>query len=297
MENPIVQVASEVAFPSPAVRQADSDEQLIQLWLHGRGEGTRTVYQGDSDAFLAFVAKPLHQITLGDIQAFADELGQRGLRPATRNRKLSVVKSLFAFGHKIGYLTFDVARPVRAVKEKDRLVERILDEGQVQRMLALESHPRNHVLLTLLYAAGLRVSELCLLKWSDLQSRDGAGGQITVFGKGQKTRHILLPVAVWTKLLTLRGDAPDDAPVFRSRKKGHLGPAQVWRIVRNAAVRAGIEKEVSCHWLRHAHASHSLDRGAAISLVQATLGHSSVATTGRYLHARPNDSSANYLGL
>lgn len=297
MDNAIVQVAQPISCSQPAVRQAETDEQLIQLWLHGRGKGTTTVYRSDIDAFLAFAAKPLHQITLGHVQAFADELEQRGLRPATRNRKLSVVKSLFAFGHKIGYLTFDVARPVRAVKEKDRLVERILDEGQVQRMLALESHPRNHVLLTLLYAAGLRVSELCLLKWSDLQSRDGAGGQITVFGKGQKTRHILLPLTVWTKLLSLRAAAPDAAPVFRSRKKGHLCPAQVWRIVRKAAVRAGIEKEVSCHWLRHAHASHSLDRGAAISLVQATLGHSSVASTGRYLHARPNDSSANYLRL
>ena len=68
----------------------------------------------------------------------------------------------------------------------------------------------------------------------------------------------------------------------------------VWRIVRKAAKRAGIEKAVSCHWLRHAHASHALDRGAPIHLVQATLGHSSIQTTGRYLHARPTDSSSRY---
>lgn len=71
--------------------------------------------------------------------------------------------------------------------------------------------------------------------------------------------------------------------------------AQVWRIVRRAAKRAGIDKEVSCHWLRHAHASHALDRGAPIHLVQATLGHSSISTTGRYLHARPTESSSSYL--
>jgi integrase/recombinase XerD len=69
------------------------------------------------------------------------------------------------------------------------------------------------------------------------------------------------------------------------------------RIVRSAARRVGIEANVSPHWLRHAHASHSLDRGAPIHLVQATLGHASVATTGRYLHARPQDSSARYLDL
>jgi integrase/recombinase XerD len=104
-------------------------------------------------------------------------------------------------------------------------------------------------------------------------------------------------VSVWNKLAALRGEVGEDDPVFRSRKKGHLRPVQVWRIVGKAADRAGISKAVSCHWLRHAHASHALDRGAPISLVQATLGHSSVATTGKYLHARPTDSSSKYLPL
>jgi hypothetical protein len=88
----------------------------------------------------------------------------------------------------------------------------------------------------------------------------------------------------------------DDAP-FRFWKGGHLDPSQVHRIVKAAAARAGLSDEVSAHSLRHAHASHSLDRGAPIHLVQATLGHASVATTGRYLHARPTDSSARYLGV
>jgi integrase/recombinase XerD len=83
--------------------------------------------------------------------------------------------------------------------------------------------------------------------------------------------------------------------VFRPGKGGHLTPVQVHRIVKQAAQRAGLSDRVSAHWLRHAHASHALDRGAPVSLVQATLGHASVATTGRYLHARPNDSSARYL--
>jgi integrase/recombinase XerD len=209
---------------------------------------------------------------------------------------LATVKSLFAFGHKLGYLPFDVARPLHLPASKDTLAERILDEGEVHKMLALEQHPRNHVLLLLLYAAGIRVSESCGLKWRDVQSRT-EGGQINVFGKGGKTRVILLPASVWSKLVTLRGESGEDQPVFLSRKKGHLRAVQVWRIVGKAAARAGIGKAVSCHWLRHAHASHALDRGAPISLVQATLGHSSVATTGKYLHARPTDSSSKYLPL
>lgn len=73
-------------------------------------------------------------------------------------------------------------------------------------------------------------------------------------------------------------------------------PSAIIRIVRRAAERAELEagSKVSPHWLRHAHATHALERGAPIHLVQATLGHASVATTGRYLHARPTDSSARY---
>lgn len=146
------------------------------------------------------------------------------------------------------------------------------------------------------YASAVRVSECCALKWRDVQER-AESGQVTVFGKSGKTNTILLPATVWQLLDGLRGEAEPDAPVFRSRKGRHLHPTQVRRIVRAAARRAGIEKAVSPHWLRHAHCSHSLDRGAPISLVQATCSHSSVSTTGRYLHARPSDSSSHYLLL
>jgi site-specific recombinase XerD len=135
-----------------------------------------------------------------------------------------------------------------------------------------------------------------------------------VFGKGGKTRAVLLSASTWKVLAALRaeasrqvGDMPDadaklapasaDAPVFLSRKGGALDPSAVHRVVKAAAARAGLPGEVSAHWLRHAHASHSLDRGAPIHLVQATLGHASVATTGRYLHARPSESSARFLGV
>ena len=116
-----------------------------------------------------------------------------------------------------------------------------------------------------------------------------------VFGKGGKTRVVLVKRDTWQELQALRRTAGPNDPVFRSRKGAHLTSSQLWRIIKAAAARAGLPPEVSTHWLRHAHASHALDRGAPISLVQNTLGHASVATTGRYLHARPEDSSARYL--
>jgi len=141
-----------------------------------------------------------------------------------------------------------------------------------------------------------RVSELCGLRWRDARPRDDAG-QVTLFGKGGKTRTVLLTAATWRELEAARGDAGSDDPVFRSQKGGPLSPVQVWRIVRAAARRAGIEGDVSPHWLRHAHASHALDRGAPVHLVQATLGHADLRTTSKYTHARPTDSSARYLGI
>ncbi len=177
------------------------------------------------------------------------------------------------------------------------LNERLLSELEVQTMIVLELNPRNRAVLRLLYLAGLRVSELCSLKWQHFQRR-GESGQVTVTGKGSKTRSILLPQSLWRELMLLRGEAPDDRPVFRSRKgnhEGHLSRERVAQIVKAAAVRAGLSGKVSPHWLRHAHASHALERGAKIHLVAETLGHSSVAVTGRYLHARPTDSSSLYL--
>lgn len=167
----------------------------------------------------------------------------------------------------------------------------------VHKIISLEPNPRNHALLRFLYCTGARVSEVVGLTGRDLQPRD-TGGQASIFGKGGKTRAVLLPAALWSDVKALRYDSDDDnAPVFRSRRGGPLVPSSVHRIVRAAARRAGVTEPVSAHWFRHAHASHALDRGAPIHLVQHTLGHASVTTTGRYLHARPTDSSSTYLAV
>ena len=127
------------------------------------------------------------------------------------------------------------------------------------------------------------MTELVALTWADLQERERSSqdastcGQVTVFGKGGKTRAVLLSEATWRELVALRAG---DGPVFLSRKTGALDLSQVLRILRAAVARAGVDSRVSPHWLRHAHARHALDRGAPIHLVQATLGHSSVETTG-----------------
>lgn len=287
--------ASEAVLPAPWYPQAGSDAQLIELWLHGRSPHTQRAYAADIARFRSGAGKPLAGVTLADLQNFADSLA--GQAPASRYRVLSAIKSLLAFGHRTGYLPFDVGRVLRLPAIRGRLAERILPEADVHRMLSLEPKERNRVILMLLYASGVRVSELCGLCWRDVQA-NGGGVQITVFGKGAKTRAIQLPESVARLLSKLRGSGGENTPVVRSRKRGGaLNSVSVLRVVRQAAARAGIELTVSPHWLRHAHASHALDRGAPIHLVQATLGHASITTTGRYLHAKPQDSSSRFLAL
>ena len=222
---------------------------MIQIWLHGGPAHTQRAYAGDIARFCAAARKPLPSVTLADLRGFADSLDLDTLASASRYRILSAVKSLLAFGHRICCLPFDVGRALRLPAVRSRLAERILPEADVHRILSLEPNERNHALLLLLYASGVRVSEAGGRYWRDVQA-NGDGVQITVFGKGGKTRAIQLPASVATVLSKLRGKAGEDDPVFRSRKHGGaLKTVEIFRIVRQAARRAGIELAVSPHWL------------------------------------------------
>lgn len=275
--------------------QAETDLHLVELWIGRHNDPhTRRNYRRQAERFLRHIGRPLAEARIGDVQAYIASLDR--LASATRANMVAAVKSLLSFGQEVGYLRVNVGKAVKAPPVKNTLAERIMPEANAMRMLALESGPRNRALLTLLYGGGLRISEACGLRWRDLAPRDGAG-QATVYGKGGKTRVVLLSSNTWALLQAIGSGARPDDPVFRSRKAGHLDVSAAHRIVKTVAARAGLSEDMSAHWLRHAHASHSLDRGAPIHLVQATLGHASVATTGRYLHARPTDSSARYLGF
>lgn len=284
------------AFAVQPAPDGSNDARLIDLWLSLKvSSHTRRAYAAEASRFAGFAGKPLAWVTLADVQDYATALGQGSLQPASQNRALTAVKSLLSFGQEIGYLPFNVGAAVKLRPNRDSLAQRILEESEVAKLIAAAPEGRDRVLLKLLYVSGVRVSELCGLKWCDAIART-EGGQITVFGKRGQTRTILLKPKSWQQLLDIRGDAGPVDPIFPSRKRrGHLDPSQVRRIVYAAARKAGLEQKVSPHWMRHAHASHALDRSAPIHLVQATLGHASVSTTGRYLHARPTESSSFYL--
>lgn len=277
--------------------QPDRDEQFLDLWLRGKSEKTVRAYRADMSRFYGIVGKSLQDVTLQDVYLFVDSLVN--LKPASRNRAVAAVKSALSFGLKSGYLKVNVGLLVKLDKLEDRLAERIMSEQAIARMLALETNKRNHAILVLLYRAGLRCAELCSLTWRNLQERDESG-QITVYGKGDKTRAVLLTQETWAEVMAL---PHVDKHVFTSRQSHsrtnkqsrRMDESTVFRIVRQAAARAGITGNISPHWMRHAHATHALENGAPITLVKETLGHKSIETTAKYTHVRPNASSGQYL--
>lgn len=272
---------------------ARDDSDLISLWLHGKSGNTRDAYTRDVEQFLGFVRLPIRSVNLEHVQAYSTHL--TGLKPSTRARKLAAVKSLFTFAVQVGYLEKNVPAVVKSQPVRDALAEKLLSEDEVGRILAAAPDPENRLVLSVLYFTGIRVSELCSLNQNDL-IRQRAGFQLAVFGKGGSTRQILLPAQLGSQLASLCEPDAGDLPLLTNRAgTKRLNRTQVYRIVRRAALAAGLHKPVSPHWLRHAHASHALDNGAPPHLVQATLGHKSLATTGRYAHAHPKDSSTRYI--
>jgi integrase/recombinase XerD len=230
-----------------------------------------------------------------------------GLAPSSLRRRAAALKGFYRFAYGEGLIAVDVAahidlpRPSRllpetlTVAETELLLEAAGGEvatgegGEASRARAL----RDRALLELLYAAGLRISEAIGLDLEDL-STDGAF--VRVIGKGDKER--LVPVgdvaldwlARWIRgprpaLLALAHVAPArGGPLFVGDRGGRLARQQAWVAVKRAATNAGLAERVSPHTLRHSFATHLLEGGADLRIVQELLGHASISTTQLYTH-------------
>jgi integrase/recombinase XerD len=282
------------AYADELARQTSQDDELISMWLDGMSRHTVRGYKRALKQFRDFVKKPLRAVTYPDVRAFSVSPAIAELVGNSRKTVLSAIKSLFSYGARLNYFLADVAHPLKLPKREDALNERILDEAEVQALIDAGGNGRDRLILEVFYVAGVRVEELVTLCWKNCRPRR-EGGQITVTGKGRKTRSVLLPAETWAALLNHRAGAGDGEPVFKSRLGRRLDESSVLRMVKAAALRAGIQKPVSPHWLRHCHGSHALDGGAKIHVVQATMGHTSIATTSQYLHARPAESSSSFI--
>jgi len=269
----------------------EQDRELIETWLYGKKKTTVKVYTRTIEALFDHADKPLSDIKLIDLQRFKNTL--TGSDNTIRLR-VNAIRSLFEFAFKQGVISSNTAQTLKAPKPRDRIDEKILSEEVVHEIIRLTTKKRDKVLIKIMYVTGGRVAEICALKWKDIK-RSKNGGQMTLFGKGDKTRTVKFSDSVWTELDSIRNNAAQSDPVFLSQKGGHIDPTQAWRIVRKAARRAGIQEDVSPHWFRHSHASHALNKGAPVTLVRDTLGHSNISITDRYAHSKISDSSSYYL--
>jgi integrase/recombinase XerD len=276
--------------------RAETDEQLLASWLESLGSAhTRRNFEQIARRFLAELPTGgMRAATVEDVREALTRI-TAGLAETTARQYVLRVKSLQGYAHRLGYTVFNAGVAIRVKSEGPRrgaaLAKRILSEVEVGLLIRAARSKRDRVLLETIYAGGLRVSEAVALAWADVLPRDERV-QLSVLGKGGLVRQVLLPEIVSKSLLSLRGDAGNNDPVFASRRGGgRLTERAVHGMVKRTAVKAGVNTAVSPHWLRHAHGSHAIDRGASLPEVQETLGHGNISTTSGYLHARPNTSS------
>ena len=279
----------------PNLTNASTDTELIRLWISQKALSTQKTYITISRQFLTFAGKELEEVKLEDVLLWLESFQLRKSSQNTINNKLAAIKSLFSFGVKTGYLPANPTSMIKVPKPKDALNERILYGEEVKELINCASNLRDRLILKLIYILGLRISELVGLNWSDFKPTKNSV-TVTVFGKGHKTRILLITHQLWSELKQLPRSEKTEA-VFLSRFSNRLDRHAIHRLIKKAVEASGINPHTSAHWLRHAHACHSLNNGAGIDLVMKSLGHSSLAVTSRYLHVQPSECTSKFIDL
>ena len=273
----------------------DSAAEFLRYLDLQRGASRHTLrgYATDLAEFRAFLSREgLGDLADADaraIRAWLAWLHDRKLAKSSIARKLATVRSCYRYLARLGEVEFNPARQVGSPRLPKRLPSFLpkdeskgLLDGETERS---EAGMRDHALLELLYATGLRVAECCGLDLDDVDRRRGA---VRVMGKGGKERVVpvgdtaLEALDAW---LSVRGE--ETGALFTSLRGGRLGTRSVHRIVKRRARAAGIDRRVTPHTLRHTFATHMLGEGADLRLIQELLGHSRLTTTQRYTHVSP----------
>ena len=262
----------------------------------GLSANTAASYGDDVDKLLGYMAqshKPVEEATLDDLETFVATLHDVGSAPRSTARGISGVKSFYKFLAAEGYTDSDPTRLLPAPKPGRHLPE-VLSVDEIDRMIACidMSSPlgqRNRAIIETLYGCGLRVSELTGLRISHIYSDEG---YIIVDGKGDKQRLVpiddiaLEQIELYMKNTRSRQVVKrgNDDILFLNNRGSQLSRVMVFYIIKDLCERAGIDKTVSPHTLRHSFATHLLEGGANLRAIQQMLGHESITTTEIYVH-------------
>ncbi len=230
-------------------------------------------------------------IDLGIVAEYLQLLGRSGLGARSAARHLSALRGFFRFLVRERAIDADPTTVVERPRTRRKLPV-WLDFAEVEQLLAAPDVSstrglRDHAMLQVMYAAGLRVSELVHLKMGAVDLRRGL---VSVVGKGGKARLVPIGEVAMTAVESWLRDGrpgmakPNDTVLFLSRRGGALTRQGFWKLIVRYACEAGISKQVSPHKLRHSFATHLLQRGADLRAVQAMLGHADISTTEIYTH-------------
>lgn len=284
------------------------DIALIASWVYQKGPKTQIYYKRVVKEFYEFYPHlSLKTTQITHLVLFLKTY--KGFSDSTRNTYKNALRSLFSFAMKTGYLDKNPSLALENLKVPDRLSSKVLSREQIQRMIQLEKKQRNQLILKILYFTGIRVDELTQLKVNSFQSSTN-GLVMLVVGKGRKVRSVHIPEHLKDNILDYIIDLSHEDYLFTNDRRVDFGiydstrplidrprlnHSQIFRIVKSAAKNASLDVQPSPHWLRHTSATHAIEAGAPVHVVQRSLGHESVATTGRYLEIRPKESVGDYL--
>ena len=277
-------------------------EALIEQFLDyitlecGLSPHTREAYGQDLTTFDRWAsARQLRSVNVlkrDHLLEFLEDQRKRGLSERSVSRMLISLKLWFRYLHRERFLPENITEVMDSPRLA-RVLPGVMSEKEIEALLKaacrddLYGH-RDHAMLELLYATGLRVSELINLRMDDLHADStylrcvGKGNKVRVVPYGRKAAEALQHYCDYVRPQLLKDDTVQE--VFVSRRGRALSRETVWAMIRKCALRAGIERPVHPHTLRHSFASHLLSRGASLRVIQDLLGHADIATTQVYTH-------------
>ena len=274
-----------------ALPGADPVEAFLQYLAVERQASAHTLdaYRRDLAALSEWARAQGRAVTALDtesLRGFMAAEHRRGLSPTSLQRRLSACRSLYAWLLRQGMLAASPAAGLRAPKAPRKL-PRVLDADEAVQLVELPTDVplgvRDRALLELFYSSGLRLSEVCALRWCDL---DTVTALVKVQGKGRRERlvpvgsHALKALADWRA----ESAGSDPSPVFPGRGGGPISARAIQLRIKQLAQRQGLFKHVHPHMLRHSFASHILESSGDLRGVQELLGHADIATTQIYTH-------------
>jgi integrase/recombinase XerD len=286
-----------VATDKPtAVGQEIADEFCDALWLEdGLSRNTLDAYKRDVLLFAAWLNsdrnKNLYQVTDSDLNAYF-AFRHTTTKASSSNRRLAVLRRFYHYALRNGQIQIDPCLKLKSAKQPPRF-PKTLSEQHVESLLAAPDVTtplglRDRTMLEVMYASGLRVSELVLLKTIEVGMNEGV---LRITGKGNKTR--LVPFGeearVWIERylkearLTILNGKVNDA-LFVTSLGGPMTRQMFWTLIKKYALQADVHVPLSPHTLRHAFATHLLNHGADLRVVQLLLGHADISTTQIYTH-------------